>query len=178
MAKIHTMIDIETLGFRPSTCILSVGAIKFDPYSNAEPGPGFYMKFDVDAQMALGRTTDESTLTWWGEQNETVRNEAMGDDGREPLDTCMDALHKFVWGSDIVWAQGPTFDMVILENLYAMKGKTVPWQFYQVRDSRTIFTMGVDPEMNKGNDAHNALADAYWQAKGVQNVYRKLGIKP
>ena len=34
---IHAMIDIETLGTEPECVVMSVGAVKFDPYSNNEP---------------------------------------------------------------------------------------------------------------------------------------------
>ena len=31
--KTHAMIDIETLGTEPDCVVLSVGAVKFDPYT-------------------------------------------------------------------------------------------------------------------------------------------------
>ena len=34
------MLDLETLGTRPGCVILTLGAVKFDPYSLREPGPG------------------------------------------------------------------------------------------------------------------------------------------
>ena len=34
---IHAMIDIETLGTSPDCVVLSVGAVKFDPFTNIEP---------------------------------------------------------------------------------------------------------------------------------------------
>ena len=56
--------------------------------------------------------------------------------------------------------------------------KPIPWQFWQVRDSRTLFAMAkVDPRKAMQSDLHNALADAYFQAKGVQMVYKELGVK-
>jgi hypothetical protein len=45
-----------------------------------------------------------------------------------------------------------------------------------LRDTRTLFDLGIDPEMPKGNK-HDALQDAIRQAVGVQNVYAKLNIK-
>jgi len=51
----------------------------------------------------------------------------------------------------------------------------VPWNYYDVRDVRTMFKLGIDPKMDKSN-LHNALADAYEQAKGVQHIYSELGL--
>ena len=42
----HGMIDLETLGVEPDAVIMTVGAIKFDPYSNAEPHGGLYLRCD------------------------------------------------------------------------------------------------------------------------------------
>lgn len=173
----HIMVDLETLDFKPSSVILTLGAIKFDPYSNAEPYDPLYLRFDIDGQTAIGRTISESTIEWWGQQEESVREEALGEKGRVSVEDGIDQFHKFVWNSDAIWAQGPQFDIVIIENLYQMLDKSFPWRHGQVKDSRTLFTLGVDPELQKGDQAHNALVDAYWQAKGVQNVYRKLGLK-
>ena len=33
----HAMIDIETLATTPEAVVLSVGGVKFDPYTNQEP---------------------------------------------------------------------------------------------------------------------------------------------
>jgi hypothetical protein len=58
-----------------------------------------------------------------------------------------------------------------------MIGKPVPWQYWQICDSRTIGMMG-DYSAKTGNkDAHNALADAYSQAIGVQRIFKELGVK-
>ena len=38
----HAMIDLETLGTKPDCVILTLGAIKFDPFTNEEPQSGLY----------------------------------------------------------------------------------------------------------------------------------------
>ena len=57
----HAMIDIETLGTMPNSVILSVGAVKFDPFKSDEPFDGRHWKIDVDAQTSKGRFVDDST---------------------------------------------------------------------------------------------------------------------
>jgi hypothetical protein len=66
---------------------------------------------------------------------------------------------------------------VIIENIYRQLGKPLPWSFWQLRDTRTLFDLGVDPDMPKGSK-HDALQDAIRQAVGVQNCYAKLKIRP
>jgi hypothetical protein len=173
------MIDLETLGTKYDAVVLSIGAVKFDPYSDAEPSQAFYMKLNVDEQVALGREIHPDTVNWWSQQKPEVREEALSDDNRESLEDFSKGLNKFLVGCNDIWAHGPAFDIVIIEDLYRQLGKPIPWQFWQIRDSRTLFNLTVDPRksMNMG-EAHNALADCIYQAKGVQQVFKQFDIKP
>ena len=65
------------------------------------------------------------------------------------------------------------FELTILDTYYRKLNKTPPWSFWQIRDTRTLFDLGYDPEMPK-EGLHNALEDASRQAIGVQTIYRKL----
>ena len=79
-------------------------------------------------------------------------------------------------GVDIFWCQGPLFDYAILQNLYAQLGQPVPWNYWQIRDSRTLFSLVPKDHNEKRTGLHNALQDCIFQAKKVQKVYRQLGI--
>jgi hypothetical protein len=170
------MLDIETLATSPDSVVLTFGAIKFDPFDNTkEMKDGLYFRVDVDEQISLGRRVDEGTVAWWGSQNEAVREEALGEHDRVSLDDFTRALNKFIVGADRIWAQGPVFDIVILENLYRQIGKPVPWQFWQIRDSRTLLkALGDDRE--PGAMLHNALADCISQAEAVQSAVKRYKL--
>lgn len=169
----HCMLDIETLGTKARSVVLTIGALKFDPNSLADPTEGLHLYLEIDDQTNRGRLISESTLEWWGEQDESVRSDVFREDGRIGVESALDQLAAFVKDADGVWAQGPTFDMVILEDLYETFGKKVPWRFSKVRDSRTIFAVLGDPR-GKFELAHNALVDCYHQAKGVQQCLSKI----
>lgn len=170
------MLDIETLGTRPGCVIVTLGAVKFDPYSVSEPGPGIYMRIDADEQIALGREVQEDTMRWWMNQAEDVREEALGEGGRVSLDAMYRDLNRFLVGVNNIWCQGPAFDIVILENLYRQMGWPTPWQFWQIRDSRTLFGVHGDPREKNKEGLHNALEDCVSQAQGVQEIYHRLKI--
>ena len=173
----HAMIDLETLGTKPDCVILTLGAIKFNPFADQQPHSGIYQKIDIDEQDALGRTQDDSTIEWWGKQSESVQEEAFTENGRIGLERMTNEINKFLVGVDVVWAQGPAFDIVILENLYQQLNKPIPWNFWQIRDSRTLFSLlKKDPRKAIQQEAHNALADCYYQALSVQKAYKELGI--
>ena len=171
------MLDLETLGTRPGCVILTLGAVKFDPYSLQEPGPGIYFRVDVDEQTALGREVQEDTLAWWISQADDIREEDLGENDRVSLDTLYRDLNRFLVGANNIWAQGPLFDFAILENLYRQMGWPTPWQYWQIRDSRTLFGVHGDPRVKGKAGLHNALEDCVSQATAVQQVYNKLGIE-
>jgi hypothetical protein len=171
------MLDLETLSTRPESVILTLGAVKFDPWGeDVDAESGFYVKPDVDEQLGMDRHVLDSTIEWWGKQPEDVRDEALGPDGRISLDEMTRQLNRFLVGVENIWCQGPAFDIVILENLYRQLSKPTPWQFWQIRDSRTLFSVHGDPREKGRKAAHNALMDCYYQATGVQEVYRKLRV--
>jgi len=171
------MLDLESLGTRPDCVILTLGAVKFDPFElGKEPGPGLYLRIDVDEQTAIGRNIQDDTLNWWMNQAEDVREEAFGTEDRVSLSTMYQELNRFLVGANNIWAQGPVFDIAILENIYRQQGWPTPWQFWQIRDSRTLFGVHGDPREKGKAGLHNALEDCVSQAVAVQKVYNKLGL--
>jgi hypothetical protein len=172
------MLDLETLGTKSDTVILTLGAVKFNPFNTDMPGPGFYVRPDVDEQLARGRSYDEGTLLWWNEQDPVVREEALGTDGRISIEQMMADLNRFLVGVDNIWAQGPVFDISILENIYSQWGWPCPWHHWRIRDSRTLFGVHGDPRVKNKQGLHNALEDCVSQAQGVQQTYARLGLEP
>jgi hypothetical protein len=173
------MLDLETLSTRPNAVILSIGAVKFDPFTNRiDVDEGLDLRIDVDEQSALGRDIQEETVKWWETQPKEVQNAAFDPDGRIKLNDFIRSLNKFLVGADNIWAQGPAFDIVILEDLYRQLSIPTPWQFWQIRDSRTLFGVHGDPRDKNRQGAHNALMDCCYQAMGVQQIYKQQKVQP
>ena len=171
----HVMVDLETLAVSPNAVVLSLGAVHFDPYGTGH-NDSIYFRINIDDQDALGREVDPSTIEWWSRQDPAIMEEAFSLANRISLVDAMDQFHRFAWGSSAFWSHGATFDLVIIENIYRQLNKPLPWNYWQLRDTRTLFDLGQDPEMPQGSK-HDALQDAIRQAVGVQNVYRKLNIR-
>jgi hypothetical protein len=168
------MFDLETLDVKPSAVILSLGAVKFDPRQqgidpNAER---LSLRIDIDSQSTIGRTISEDTIAWWATQSKEAQDAAFGEHDRVSLEEAIEQFHKFVWNSERVWSQG-SFDVNIMEHLYTNLGKPYAWQYWQVRDSRTLFDF-VDGAMDRTKH-HNAVEDAIAQAEAVQRALRKIG---
>ena len=114
----HGMIDLETLGVNPDSVVLTVGAIKFDPFSNTEPHTPLYLRCDIEEQSEkLSRSIDDNTMEWWGKQPKQIQDEAFGDHERVLSNDLTTQLNKWCVGLDYIWCQGPTFDFVILQDL-------------------------------------------------------------
>jgi hypothetical protein len=170
----HLMIDIESLNTTPDTVILTIGAVLFDP-----KGMGVLktidIRPDVDEQIAMGRSISEDTLRWWGTQSQAAQDEAFGDQGRVPFKEAMETLYKFSWNADRVWGHGAAFDPVVMEDAWTSLDIKIPWNFYHVRDTRTLFELtGVSLKDGGYITTHKASEDAARQAQVVQDAYRIL----
>jgi len=170
------MIDLETLSTNPNAVILTVGAVKFDANSSMKPYDELYFRVDVDSQSEMGRHVMQDTLDWWSQQPKEISEEALSDQDRIGLQDMVKAINKWCVGVDVFWCQGPLFDYAILQNIYSQLGHPQPWNYWQIRDSRTLFSL-VPRDNNKRVGHHNALQDCIYQAKKVQDVYKQLGIK-
>lgn len=170
------MLDLETLSTRPDATILTFGACKFNPYDQEDITDAIYFRINVDEQIDLGRHVDDDTIEWWGNQSADVYAEAFSPDDRIALVKFTEELNRFIVGAKNIWAQGPVFDVVILENLYRQLGIPAPWQYWQIRDSRTLLSTLGDPREKNKAGLHNALEDAVSQAQAVQFVHKQYGI--
>ena len=173
----HATIDLETIDTRPQSTVLSLGAVKFNPFDNSEPHSEMYFKISIDDQDQLGRTSSDDTIAWWSRQDPKIMEEAFDQEGAITVEEALSKINKFVVGVDILWGQGYGFDYTIIEDMYRSLGKPIPYNFWQVRDSRTLFSVcKEDPRKKIQNDLHNALADAYFQSKAIQIAYNELGL--
>lgn len=168
------MFDLETLDTKPSAVILSLGAVKFDPRQKGiDPdAERLSMRLEIDPQTSMGRTVSDDTIAWWATQSKEAQEAAFGDANRVSVEDAIEQFHKFVWNSERVWSQG-SFDVNIMEHLYTSIGKPYAWQYWQVRDSRTLFDF-VDGALDRTKH-HDAVEDAMAQAEAVQRALRKIG---
>jgi len=168
------MFDLETLDTKPSAVILSLGAVKFDPRQKGlDPdAERLSLRLEIDPQSEMGRTISDDTIAWWATQSKEAQEAAFGDFNRVTVEDAIEQFHKFVWNSERVWSQG-SFDVNIIEHLYTSINKPYAWQYWQVRDSRTLFDF-VDGNLDRTKH-HDAVEDAIAQAEAVQRALRKIG---
>ena len=169
----HLMIDLEGLATGPDTTILTIAAQAFDPFGDGYYDKHYYARITLESQE--NRVIDDGTIAWWATQPDHAREEAFGEQDRIPLDQALDELGKLIWHSKMIWSQGPTYDMNILEHAYKSYGKALPWKYYMVRDSRTVFSLW--PELPKPPTSHHALEDCRRQIRLLQDTLKYLKVK-
>ena len=172
------MIDIESLNTTPDCVILTIGAVLFDPR-----GSGILDKIELrptieDQTEIFNRSINDDTLRWWGTQSEAAQEEALGDRDRISFKECMEKLYKFCWNRRAVWSNGAPFDLVVMEHAWRQvsdKPNPIPWPFWSVRDTRTLYDIaGVKLKDGGHVTSHKAVEDAERQAIVVQQAYMKL----
>jgi len=167
------MIDLEGLATGPDTTILTIAAQAFDPFGDGWYDKQYYARVDLDSQS--NRRIEQGTLEWWATQPAAARDEAFAEDDRVPLDQALDELGRLIWHSKRIWAQGPTYDMTILEHAYKSYNKPIPWKYFAVRDSRTVFSLW--PGLEKPATSHHALEDCRRQIMLLQDTFKYFKIK-
>ncbi|WP_437918957.1 3'-5' exonuclease [Sphingobacterium sp. LRF_L2] len=169
------MIDIETLGTRPYSVILTVAAVRFDSKTGIV-GDTFYDRISVKNSLENEFVTDADTLKWWGTQPSETMREAFC--GESSVENAMVGLMDFVGdNSDTrVWANSPSFDLSLIRNACERLLIHVQWNYGQERDVRTLSNL--NPEIRYtvpfvGNK-HDALADCRHQIKYLVATLKTL----
>jgi len=167
------MIDLEGLATGPDTTILTIAAQTFDPFGTGWYDKHYYARVTLESQE--NRAIDNGTIAWWATQPDHAREEAFNEQDRIPLDQALDELAKMIWHSKLIWSQGPTYDMNILEHAYKSYNKPLPWKYFQVRDSRTVFSLW--PDQPIPSTSHHALEDCRRQIDMLQATLKHLDVK-
>ena len=127
----------------------------------------------ANTDIMIDLETLNTTIAWWANQSKAAQEAAFDPEGRIDIEEAFAQLYKFCWGAKRVWSNGATFDIVICEHVFRKVKRAVPWKFWEVRDVRTAFDLGINPQRPPVT-AHHALEDAWNQAVGIQNVYNTL----
>ena len=168
----HLMIDLEGLATGPDATILTIAAQAFDPFGQGHYDQHYYARVTLESQE--NRNIQQDTIDWWATQPE-AQAEAFMEDNRIPLDQALDSLYKLAWQHKFIWANGICYDMNILEHAYKSYGKALPWQFYNVRDARTVYSLW--PDCPRPPTSHHALEDCRRQIDMLQSTLKHLNVK-
>lgn len=170
----HVMIDLETLGTRPGSVIVSIGAVVFDE-RGVQRDRSFEARIDIDSSLEAGLTVDGSTIEWWMRREPSAREvfRCQGD----PLSAVL--ARFWTWLDNIpeaelyVWGNGASFDLALLAEAFRRaRYPKLPWRFTNERCYRTLKALHLEIVAVKPEVAHNALSDAIAQAEHAVQILR------
>ena len=181
MTALHVSLDLETLGLRPGSTIISIGAVAFMSFGVFHGHP-FYRVISRASCRDAGFVEDPATLDWWCDQAGDaveILDEASGKSA-QPIAT---VLHDFAeWWSVLapapegIWSLGADFDLPLLAEAYRRCGFSAPpWPYNRGRCLRTLSALAPTAARARPKVAHNALDDATAQAETAAACLRALG---
>lgn len=167
-AQIH--LDLETLGVKHTSQILSIGAV--------HGTDTFYREIDAYQYNPDDFTMCDSTIKWWTERGGFIPSQDLVSPADAVAYFCKWVARIMDTHEDVeIWANSPTFDCAILRYHMSKLHLSCPWNFWQERDVRTIKNaakaLGVALRTKK--NPHNALKDAQNQQMLVRSFYLTVG---
>jgi exodeoxyribonuclease VIII len=176
----HIMLDIETLGTSTNAPVISIGAVAFYPHDLSIGQAKQWNINDIEHQIKLGRAFDFATIKWWLNQSKEAIDKTFNSKNAITTKEALNGLSQFcltddggnVWGANnvYIWGNGNMFDNVIMRSLYKDFNLDYPTSFRNDLDFRTIKWLFKDkqfPQINDVGTGHNAVDDAMWQVKKI-----------
>ncbi len=176
----HLMIDLETLGTKPGSVILSISAVAFD-IKTGKTDSLFHQKIDVYDSEKQGLKIQVDTFLWWLNQSKDAQNTLINGTHLKLRNTIIQ-FHKFVYdwtSNDVkVWGNSARFDLGILQAAFDLFGYDLPWKPQNERDVRTLVSFA--PEIKKETKfegiPHYGIDDCKHQIKYCSKIYQKLNL--
>ena len=189
----NVMIDIETLSTQTNAVVIEIAAVEFNKLTG-EIGEVFHQRIKNEEWfMIKDRDVNPSTLKWWLQQSEEARNNLIESrDNDTDIFDAIGLLTDFINRCDnpfyekekdertvVVWGNGSTFDITILQNLYEqIKIYPIPWKFWAVNDVRTI--VALNPKVKENcvfeGTKHCAVDDCKHQIKYLVETLNTIHI--
>lgn len=175
------MLDLETLSTHNDSAILSIGACLFD-IETGDIGATFHRHIELDDSPLRGHISAD-TVKWWLKQDDAARQAIANPPDAFRLGRAISDFYEFIETNtnSNIWSNGASFDIVIIRSALDRYGYSMPWKYYQERDTRTLVDIaeritGINAAKTTPFDGikHDALADAIYQAKYISAAFNAI----
>jgi len=180
MEYTDVMLDLETMGRKSDSALVSIGAVEFNLLTG-ETGREFYKVIDLQSCLDVGLKVEASTIYFWLQQSQAARD-AICKDKKLPLATVLHMFEK--WMDELptevnLWGNGARFDIGKLEDAYRACNMENPWYFRSERDVRTLvaFAPQIKERMPFDGIEHNPIDDCKHQIKYCTATWKKINTK-
>ena len=186
----NVMIDLETLSTNKNAAIMEIGAVEFNKFTG-KTGETFNIIIEPYDWCRNDRHVDGETIQWWFKQSQEARKRFI----KPPDDIYVTDLNEALWKlrywiqdcdtvdddkNVVVWGNGASFDIAILENAYDYFHIEIPWKFWSVNDVRTIVDLNPSVKENCKFDKgirHSAVSDCMYEIKYLTETIKTLKFK-
>jgi|APHM01.1.fsa_nt_gi hypothetical protein len=172
----RVMVDIESWALYPEDkpALESIAAVRF---GRGWVGDELAVSVSRDSCEEHGLTVDPDTVDWQrNNRRAEVDTLRMG----RALPAALDELAAFIPMRCDVWAKPAAFDLVVLAIAYRACDKAVPWAHWQrhgmygARPLAESLPGAGWPDIEQAGEAHEALADARFQARQMAGVLDRV----
>lgn len=163
------MLDLETMGLGPNATPIQIGAVMFNSEEGYTSPSTFKADIDLHSALLLGGEVDNETVLWWRARGGLKMNSTVSiANGLRQLAEFLGRYPEI----KRVWAQGPSFDIAVLEGFYRRAKLTIPWKYNAARDTRTVYDLArqMGWEKPKQDVEHVAVADCLAQIKTLMSA--------
>lgn len=176
MGYTDVMLDLETMGKKSNSALVSIGAVEFN-IETGETLREFYEVVDLQSCLDAGLKVEASTIYWWLMQSEAARKRIC-EEGEH--------IHNVLIGFNLwmlncvkdvkIWGNGARFDIGILEDAYVACGFKTPWNFRSEMDVRTLVNFAPNVKTNTPFTGveHDPIDDCKHQIKYCVEIWNML----
>ncbi len=174
----HLMIDLETLGTKSNSVVMSIAAIPFNLDTGEMSDKPFKVNIDLNSSLAAGLEVSGDTVQWWLTQRQEILGLMFTDAVHlaNALIAFNDYIEEHFVAPPIVWGNSARFDLGLLENLYQKMNIMPKWKFRDERCYRTINSLflSIQTASEDKTDAHNPIVDCRYQIKRLCLIWKHL----
>jgi len=176
MIYTDVMLDLETMGNKSNSAIVSIGAVEFI-LETGEIGREFYRVIDLQSCLDCNLKVQSSTIYWWLQQNEKARKKIC--EKGEVIQKVLDDFSIWMNNSMRIWGNGARFDIGILEDAYIACSLPIPWNFRKEMDVRTLVSFKPEIKTNYPmiGVEHDPIDDCKHQIGYCVEIWKKLNNK-
>jgi exodeoxyribonuclease VIII len=175
----QVMVDLETMSTNSNAAIVSIGAVKFDPYGKIGEldENQFFCTIDLTSCIDAGMHVSGQTIKWWLEQEKEAQK-SLNNDPHWPIEKALGEFWVWFGGVSLpTWGNGADFDCVVLHNAYERLHGSSPCKYHDRRCFRTMKALFPNVEYARPVLAHHALSDATAQAVHLQKLFNFINQK-
>jgi hypothetical protein len=174
---LHVSLAIEALSPDPQALILSIGAAKFDPWSD-DIAESFHLGVDIEhmPDHAYSFKIAPRVVAEWLTMERSVARDDLARTSKVDLASALEGFAHWL-GADSLPMWSVDLHHATLRRAYDVLGLDAPWQQEHDRGFHTFVSLAPSLAFERVGPEHSAAGEAIGRALHIQKIVKALGIK-